>query len=130
MTGPEGGEEMTVRKYQPMLYDSEDDGPEDPMVSQPIRPFIVPVIIVGRHSGRPWYIQGSNRLRVYPVPSQPNGSCHLRTPGEGDGQTHLLQAGQWLIARRGPSNPRHRAGTAGDGGALGSHSVHRGGNDD
>lgn len=35
---PEEGEAMTVGKYQLMPYDSEDDGLEDPMVSQPICP--------------------------------------------------------------------------------------------
>lgn len=52
MTTPEEGEVTTVGKYQLMPYDSEDEGLEDPMVSQPIHPFIIPVTIVGSHLGR------------------------------------------------------------------------------
>lgn len=37
---------MAVGKFQLVPYDSEDDGPEDPMVSKPIHPFIIPITIV------------------------------------------------------------------------------------
>lgn len=44
---------MTATKYQLVAYDNEDNGPEDPMVSEPIHPFIIPVTITGPQSGRP-----------------------------------------------------------------------------
>lgn len=39
-------------KYPLVLYDSGDNTPEDPMVSGPIHPFIIPVTVMGPQSGR------------------------------------------------------------------------------
>lgn len=43
---------MTATKYQLVAYDNKDNGPEDPMVSETIHPFIIPVTITGPQSGR------------------------------------------------------------------------------
>lgn len=48
---PEDEEVMTAVKYQLVAHNSEDEGPEDPMVSKPIHPFIIPVTITGPQSG-------------------------------------------------------------------------------
>lgn len=50
--GAEEGEAPATVKYPEILYDSGDEVPEDPMVSNPIRPFIISVTVTGPQSGR------------------------------------------------------------------------------
>lgn len=49
--GPEEGGSPTTARVPLVSYDSEDDGAEDPMVSNPIQPFVIPVTIRRPHTG-------------------------------------------------------------------------------
>lgn len=54
---PRGGvleeeeEARAATRYQPVAYKSEDEPAEDPMVSEPIRPLVIPIVLTGLPTG-------------------------------------------------------------------------------
>ncbi|XP_039213407.1 uncharacterized protein LOC120314410 [Crotalus tigris] len=45
---------MVTAQYRPVDEESDDDPIDDPMVSEPIAPFILPIVLTSPHSGEQW----------------------------------------------------------------------------
>lgn len=59
------GEATAATRYQLVAYDNEDESTEHPMVSEPIHPFAIPIVLMSTQTGHWGGIQGPDRFWLY-----------------------------------------------------------------